>query len=1174
MARIPSPAFCGCRARPTPAIFNRPGLSAIRYRTGDFAALRAAMLRDIARHPELGALTTRAPDDYAITLIEAFAAMGDVLAFYSERIANEVFLRTATDRASLLRMLRLIGYRLRPGLAAEALLAFTLDAGAETRIRKGLRVMSTPGQDEPPLFFETVEEIAADWRLNALPAFAPPAALNPFAQGTRAFPLAGRPDRLAAGDALAFFAAYGVEEKTVTALSVARDGERLAFEPAVQTAGVGPETGAAAKVLRPLRVFGHDAPDRYQEYLADPALSPQSRWVTRTAGTAPYLLNLSAAVDAVPLDRTYDDLKPGARLLIDRGAGAAPRMMTAAVISTAPAPAAVGQLQGTVTWARLGRTLRGRPVAVVSGAGAAEALARSGVSTAMALDADSAGATWSDLGGLPIAADPAALRLGARTLFLVRGADARLRVNARGASGWSGWADLGGLLTSAPAAASDDGARIFAVARGALNLLFVRVEDGALDIWRPLFGALTSAPVPVSWGAGHMAVLARGPDRALWARSWTGPGYGDADWTPWASLGGTLAGPPAAAAPRVGALDVVARTDGGGLIHRRLADGRLEDWIDLGGGAAGDPAIIRTGADAVAVFVRGTDGELWTRARTGAAWGPWLSLGGALAGDPSVATGGGVTLVAAEGVDGRLVLRRAVGAALGAWETPGGGLGAVADRRRARLWEIAAQPVAPRGYALSGTVSGGSVAARLADAPGLSAIDKGRRIVLDDGATRHAATVTATRAVASTPGDPPDHLLIDFDPAPPAPMTDPVLQGNVATATHGETQGTADPQTGRVSVRLGGGDAAIPFRRFTLPKAPLTYRASAITLTGAAELEVRVSGETWTEVPSLFGRGPAERVYVARQNDAGDTTLAFGDGRTGARPRTGALNVEAAYRVGSGLIGRVKAGQLSIPLERPVGLRGVTNPFAAEGGADPETRDKARAAGPASVRAFGRAVSLRDFEALALSSGLVAKASATWVWRRLERMVHLTVAGEAGAPLGADQLSRLRDAIDAARDPNRPFALAEFCPAPVVVSARVARDPAFTAEDVAAAARAALAAHLAFDARGLGHPLHASNALAALQAATGVRAAMLELFHFRDWTAFSAAGLAARLASAAPVQPHVLIRPARPRPASDADADPIVAACFPDGPPAVLPAELAVVEDASTDLTVTVVEAL
>jgi hypothetical protein len=1170
----PSPAFCGCRAHPAPAIFNRPGLSAIRYRTGDFAALRAAMLRDIARHPELGALTTRAPDDYAITLIDAFAAMGDVLSFYSERIANEMYLRTATDRDSLLRLLRLIGYRLRPGLAAEALLAFTLDAGAETRIRKGLRVMSTPGQDEPPLFFETVEPVAADWRLNALPVFAPPAALNPFAQGTRAFPLAARPEKLAAGDALAFFAAYGVEEKTVAALSEARDGERLAFDPPVLAASVGPETGAAAKILRTLRVFGHDAPDRYQEYLADPTLPPQSRWVTRTAGTAPYVLTLSATADSVPLDRTYNDLEPGARLLVDRGEGVAPRMMTAAVISTAPAPAAVGQLQGTVTWARLGRTLRGRPAAVVSSTGDADVLARSGVSTAMALDPDSAGATWNDLGGLPVAADPAALRLGERTLFLVRGADARLRVNARGPGGWSGWADLGGLLTSAPAAASDDGARVFAFARGALNLLFVRVDDGALDIWRPLFGALTSEPVPVSWSAGHMAVLARGMDRALWARSWTGPGYGHDDWTPWASLGGTLAGPPTAAAPRAGALDVVARTDGGGLIHRRLADGKLEDWINLGGGAAGDPAIIRTGADGVAVFVRGTDGALWTRARTGAVWGPWLSLGGALGGDPSVATGGGVTMVAAEGTDGRLIVRRAAGAALGAWETPGGGLGAVADRRRVRIWEVAAQPVAPRAYALSGAVSGGTVAARLADAPGLASIDKGRRIVLNDGATRHAATVTATRALAATPGDAPDHLLIDFDPAPPAPMTDPILQGNVAAATHGETQGTADPQTGRVSVRLGSGDATVPFQRFTLPKAPLTYRASATTLTGAAELEVRVSGEKWTEVPSLFGRGPAERVYTARQNDAGDTTIAFGDGRTGARPRTGAMTIEAAYRVGGGLIGRVKAGQLSIPLERPVGLRGVTNSFAAEGGADPETRDKAREAGPASVRAFGRAVSLRDFEALALSSGLVAKASATWVWRRLERMVHLTVAGEDGAALGVEQLARLRAAIDASRDPNRPFALAEFTPAPVVMSGRVARDPAFTAEDVAAAARAALAAHLAFDARGLGHPLHASNALAALQAATGVRAAMLDLFHFKGWAGFTAAGLSARLATAAPVQPHVLVRPARPRPTTDAGIDPIVAAAFPDGPPAVLPAELAVVEDPSADLTVTVVEAL
>ncbi len=38
----------------------------------------------------------------------------------------------------------------------------------------------------------------------------------------------------------------------------------------------------------------------------------------------------------------------------------------------------------------------------------------------------------------------------------------------------------------------------------------------------------------------------------------------------------------------------------------------------------------------------------------------------------------------------------------------------------------------------------------------------------------------------------------------------------------------------------------------------------------------------------------------------------------------------------------MKAGQLSIPLERPVGLRSVSNPLPADGAADPETRDRAR----------------------------------------------------------------------------------------------------------------------------------------------------------------------------------------------------------------------------------------
>ncbi len=85
-----------------------------------------------------------------------------------------------------------------------------------------------------------------------------------------------------------------------------------------------------------------------------------------------------------------------------------------------------------------------------------------------------------------------------------------------------------------------------------------------------------------------------------------------------------------------------------------------------------------------------------------------------------------------------------------------------------------------------------------------------------------------------------------------------------------------------------------------------------------------------------------ERVYTARQNDNAETIVAFGDGRTGARLPSGAMNVTARYRTGLGLEGLMKPDQLSIPLERPVGLRAVSNPLPADGAADPETRDDAR----------------------------------------------------------------------------------------------------------------------------------------------------------------------------------------------------------------------------------------
>ncbi len=127
---------CGCceaMAPETPeTITNRAGLSAISYRSGTWAEFRATMLDALSTTPALAGLRTRSDDDFSIALLDAWAVVCDILTFYQERIANENYLRTATELVSVGELAKLIGYKLRPGLAAAAPLAFTLDTPPPT----------------------------------------------------------------------------------------------------------------------------------------------------------------------------------------------------------------------------------------------------------------------------------------------------------------------------------------------------------------------------------------------------------------------------------------------------------------------------------------------------------------------------------------------------------------------------------------------------------------------------------------------------------------------------------------------------------------------------------------------------------------------------------------------------------------------------------------------------------------------------------------------------------------------------------------------------------------------------------------------------------------------------------------------------------------------------------
>jgi predicted phage baseplate assembly protein len=197
-------------------IYNRPGLPALAYRAGVYGSFLRRMLARLP-HQEirdgtgegsrpLVDLTTRAADDPAIALLDAWAVAADVLTFYQERIANEGYLRTATERRSLLELARTIGYELNPGVAATAHLAFDVEdpppaaprgqaliPGTEpvtsALVSRNTRVQSVPGPGEQPRTYETGADFTAHVEWNALrPRLVRPQRLALFDPGGGALP--------------------------------------------------------------------------------------------------------------------------------------------------------------------------------------------------------------------------------------------------------------------------------------------------------------------------------------------------------------------------------------------------------------------------------------------------------------------------------------------------------------------------------------------------------------------------------------------------------------------------------------------------------------------------------------------------------------------------------------------------------------------------------------------------------------------------------------------------------------------------------------------------------------------------------------------------------------------------------------------------------------------------
>jgi predicted phage baseplate assembly protein len=328
-----------------------------------------------------------------------------------------------------------------------------------------------------------------------------------------------------------------------------------------------------------------------------------------------------------------------------------------------------------------------------------------------------------------------------------------------------------------------------------------------------------------------------------------------------------------------------------------------------------------------------------------------------------------------------------------------------------------------------------------------------------------------------------------------------VLSGNVAGITQGET----------VHDEILGDGAGTAFQSYPLKKPPLTYLPatdseglSAVKST----LTVSVNGVAWTEQPDFSTSAPNDQVFVTSTDDAGQTSVLFGDGFRGACPPTGTENIHAHYRSGLGSSGNLPGGAVQQLVDSIANLQKVNNPIPTSGGADPAGPAEIRQSAPGSLQTFGRAVSATDYAALAASYPGIAKAGATWIVEDpatgqvvAHPYVQLTAASVNRVPLqGTSLASNLRRFLDGRRDPNVRLRIQDFTPVYLAVTVQVVINARYPHQATLNRVNAVLnpgvnpdgsLGFFAFERLGFGEPIYLSSLYAAIQAIPGIDNALV-----------------------------------------------------------------------------------
>lgn len=104
---------------------------------------------------------TSSEGDFGVMLVELFAYMGDILSFYGDRLTQEAYLPTATQRLSLLNLARLLGYIPTNGFAATGTVTFQNTTSSTKIVPAKTQVSSSFATSiDQPVIYETNSDLS------------------------------------------------------------------------------------------------------------------------------------------------------------------------------------------------------------------------------------------------------------------------------------------------------------------------------------------------------------------------------------------------------------------------------------------------------------------------------------------------------------------------------------------------------------------------------------------------------------------------------------------------------------------------------------------------------------------------------------------------------------------------------------------------------------------------------------------------------------------------------------------------------------------------------------------------------------------------------------------------------------------------------------------------------